>query len=178
MDGDEVMALETRLKAFLSGQSKDVFLKKKGTRDPILVKASSGSATIFLTALITFAGETAGTPEVDLAVTGEKVDGIIVGKAWDATDLSKDSDSPYADGVYLFMEEIEIGDEFYVTAKTNTAIDYKERVMADGGFGAPYAYTDASEITDTLQSVIGTAMEAVTATASTEKLFLVKGGVA
>lgn len=178
MDGDELMVLETRLAAKLSGQSKDIFLKKKGARDPILVKASSGGTTIFLTALVTKTGETAGTPEVDLTVTGEHVDGVIVGKAWDATDLTKDSDSPYADLTLLFMEEIEIGDEFWVTAKTNTAIGYRERVIADGGFGAPFVYSDTSEITDTLQSVIGIAMEIVSATASTEKLFLVKGGVA
>lgn len=172
------MALAKRLKAVLDGQSKDIFLKKKHGRDPILVKASSGSATIFLGALVTKTGETAGTPEVDLAAKGEHVDGIIVGEAWNITNLKNDSDDPYADGTYLWMEEIEVGDLFFAVAKTNTAITEYVRVQADGGFLIPFAYTDTAEVTDLLESVVGTAQEAVSAVASTETIFLVKGGVA
>ncbi len=170
------MALAKRLKAVLDGQSKDIFLKKKHGRDPILVKASSGGTTIFLGALVTKKGETAGTPEVDLCAKGEPVDGIIVGKAWDVTNLKNDSDDPYTDGTYLWMEEIEDGDEFLITVKTNTAVTYKARLQADGGFAIPFAYADATEATDTLESVFGTAQEACSAVASTETIILARGG--
>ncbi len=171
------MALETRLSAIAQQYGiHDIFLKKKHGRDPILVKASSGAATIFIGALVTKKGETAGTPEVDLCAKGEPVAGIIVGEAWAATNLKYDSDNPFPDGTYLWMEEIEDGDEFLVTGKTNTAIAYQDRIQADGGFAIPFAYADATEATDTLESVIGKAEEAKGATAGTEKIFLCKGG--
>ena len=170
------MALAKRLKAVLDGQSKDIFLKKKHGRDPILVKASSGATTIFLGALVTKKGETEGTPEVDLCAKGEPVDGIIVGVAWDVTNLKNDSDDPYEDGTYLWMEEIEEGDEFLVTAKTNTAVAFKDRLQADGGYVIPFAYAAGSIETDTLVSVIGTAQDSCGAVAATETIILARGG--
>lgn len=154
----------------------DIFLKKKHSRDPILVKASSGAATIFIGAIVTKKGETAGTPEVDLCQKGEPVAGIITGEAWAATNLNRDSDNPFPDGTYLWMEEIEDGDEFLAVEKTNTGFAYQDRVQADGGYVIPFAYLDNTEATDTLESVIGKAQEVVTAAGATEHYFLVKGG--
>ena len=171
------MALDTRLQAKLSGQSKDIFRKKVGPRERVLVKASSGSATIFITALVTRKGETAGTPEVDLAAKGEPIAGVIVGQAWAATDLSKDSDDPYADGTYLLMERLYIGDQVWLTAKTNTAIAFGGSVQCDGGFIIPFAYVDAAAATDTLSGVIGNALIGCSATADTEKLCLIEVGI-
>ena len=59
------MALETRLAAKFSGRSRDIFRKKVGPRERIVVKASSGGDTIFITALVTRKGETAGQLYVD-----------------------------------------------------------------------------------------------------------------
>jgi len=170
------MVLAQSLKDELEGQSKDIFLKKKHGRDRILVKASSGADTLFLSALVTKKGETEGTPEVDLCTKGEPVDGIIVGEAWNITNLKNDSDTPYKDGTYLWMEEIEEGDEFLVTAKTNTAIAYEDRLQADGGYAIPFTYGAGAIETDTLVSVFGVAQVSCSAVPTTEHLILVKGG--
>jgi hypothetical protein len=171
------MALETRLSAKLSGQSKDIFRKKVGPRERVAVKASSGGNTIFITALVTRKGETAGTPEVDLAAKGEPIAGVIVGEAWAAVDLSKDSDSPYTDGTFLLMERLYRGDQVWLTAKTNSAITSGATVQCDGGFIINFAYTDAAAATDLLGGVIGNAMIGCTATADTEKLCLIEVGI-
>jgi len=171
------MTLDTTLRAKLSGQSKDIFRKKVGPRERILVKASSGGATIFITALVTRKGETAASPEVDLAAKGQPIAGVIVGEAWAATDLTKDSDSPYADGSWLLMERIYPGDQVWLTAKTNTAITFGGSVQVDGGFIINFAYTDAAAATDTLSGVVGNVIIGCAATAATEKLCLIEAGI-
>ncbi|HEC66629.1 MAG TPA: hypothetical protein ENI23_15240 [bacterium] len=151
----------------------NIFLNKTNGYKRKLVKASSGSATIFLGAIVTRVGETAGTPEVDLCDKGQAVYGVITGKAWAARDMSKDSDSPYADGTKLLLEFLEEGDQVWLTAKTNTAITEAKSVQVDGGFIITFAYTDAAANTDTLSSVIGNAAIGCSATVSQEKLCLI-----
>ena len=151
----------------------NIFTNKTNGYKRILVKASSGGDTIFLGAIVTRTGETAGTPEVDLCAKGEPVYGVITGKAWAARDMSKDSDSPYVDGTKLLLERLEEGDQVWLTAKTNTAITEAKSVQVDGGFIIDFAYTDAAAATDTLSSVIGNAAIGCTATGSQEKLCLI-----
>ncbi len=171
------MTLETRLAAFLSGQSKDIFRKKVGPRERVVVKASSGGNTIFITALVTRKGETADTPEVDLAAQGEPIAGVIVGQAWAATDLAKDSDDPYTDGTYLLMERLYPGDQVWLTSATNVTIAFGASVQCSGGYVIAFGYVDAAAATDTLSGVLGNAQTAVSATAGTEKLILIEIGI-
>lgn len=152
----------------------NIFIKKERGEKRILVQASSGSATIFISAVVTKKGETAGTPQVDLCTKGQPVFGVIVGEAWAARNMSKDSDSPFADLTFLLMERLEDGDQVWLTAKTNTAITVFGSVQVDGGFLIDFAYTDAAVATDTLSSVIGNALIGCTATASQEKLCLIE----
>lgn len=170
------MPLLERLAAYTNQGG--IILRKKGGYT-VRVKASSGSASIFITALVTIIGETAGTPEVDLCAKGEIPTGIIIGPADTALDLSKDSDSCFADGTYLAMWVFEPGEEFIMTAKTNSAIAWGARCQVDGGYLITFAYTDTAEATDTMESVIAQNIgAAITATASTEKLgmFRIIGG--
>ena len=155
----------------------NIFQKKDGGYDKILVKASSGAATIFISALVTRKGETSGTPEVDLAAKGEPIAGVITGQAWVAVDMSKDSDSPYADGVFLIMERLKKGDILWLTAKTNTAITFYATVQCDGGFIIDFAYADTAAATDLLGGVVGNALVGCSATASQEKLCLIEVGI-
>lgn len=152
----------------------NIFVKKVNGYIRKVVKASSGSATIFISALVTLKGETAGSPEVDLAVLGQPVHGVITGQAWAARDMSKDSDSPFADGVYLLMERLDPGDQVWLTGKTNVTIAFGASVQCDGGYIIAFAYTDASVETDTLSGVIGNALVGCAATADQQKLCLIE----
>ena len=152
----------------------NIFIKKEKGEKRILVKASSGADTIFISAIVTRKGETAGTPEVDLCAKGEPVFGVIVGQAWAARDMSKDSDSPFTDGTFLFMERLEDGDQVWLTAKTNTTITFGGTVQVDGGFIIDFAYVDAAAATDTLSSAIGNTLVGCTLTAGQEKLCLIE----
>lgn len=152
----------------------NIFTRKKNGYIRQLVKASSGSATIFISALVTRTGETAGTPEVDLAAKGEPIAGVITGQAWVARNMSKDSDDPFADGTFLLMEKLEPGDIVWLTAKTNTAITAGKTVQCDGGFIIDFAYSDTAAATDLLGGTVGEALVGCSATASQEKLCLIE----
>ena len=152
----------------------NIFTRKKNGYIRQLVKASSGGDTIFISAIVTRKGETAGTTEVDLCAKGEPIAGVITGQAWVARDMSKDSDSPFVDGTYLLMEKLEPGDIVWLTAKTNTGITFGATVQVDGGFIIDFAYVDAAAGTDTLSSTVGEALVGCTATASQEKLCLIE----
>lgn len=152
----------------------NIFIKKKNGYIRKLVKASSGGATIFISALVTRTGETAGTPEVDLAAKGEPISGVITGQAWVARDMSKDSDSPFADGTYLLMERLDPGDQVWLTGKTNSALTAGKSAQCDGGYIIDFAYTDAAAATDLLGGVVGEILVGCTATASQEKLCLIE----
>jgi hypothetical protein len=152
----------------------NIFVRKVNGYIRKIVKASSGSATIFISALVTIKGETALSAEVDLAAKGEPVHGVITGQAWAARDMSKDSDSPFADGTYLLMERLDPGDQVWLTGKTNVDITFGSSVQCDGGFIIDFAYVDAAAATDTLSGVIGNVLVGCTQTASQEKLCLIE----
>lgn len=136
----------------------------------------ANGADIFISAWVTYAGETAGDPDVDLCAKGETPNGIIVGPAFAATDLDKDSDDCFADNTWLRMYIPLPGEEVYCTAKTNSDITAGGRIVIDGGFVDDLAYADGTENTDTMQSTIGNAMTAATAAATTEKVVLIRIG--
>lgn len=140
------------------------------------VKVRANGSDLFISALVTRTGETEDDPDVDLCAKGEFVDGIIIGVADGATDLDKDSDDTYADDTWLLMYEFEKNDEIYMTVKTNTAFTVYTRAQCEDGFIIPFAYTNATEETDLLESVVGTVQNAVSAVASTETVVLVKIG--
>lgn len=152
----------------------NIFTNKVNGYRRQVVKASSGADTIFISALVTRTGETAGTPEVDLAAKGEPIHGVITGEAWKARDMSKDSDSPFVDGTFLLCERLDPGDILWLTGKTNTAITEGKSVQCDGGFIIDFAYTDAAAATDLLGGVIGQALVGCSQTSSQEKLCLIE----
>jgi len=167
------MTLGSPLKTVI-GRDGDIIRKKMGSGGRF-EKVRANGVDIFMTALVTRTGETA--PDVDLCAKGEVVDGVIYGEANGTINLDKDSDDPYDDNTWLMMYIPARGDEVYFTAKTNSAIDQGKQVQADGGFGIAFAYTDTAEATDTLVSTIGVNAEAITATASTEKVGWVTWGL-
>ena len=152
----------------------NIFQRKVNGYIRKLVKASSGGDTIFISALVTIKGETAGSPEVDLAAKGEPISGVITGQAWAARDMSKDSDSPYVDGTYLLMERLDPGDIVWLTGKTNVTIAQGATVQVDGGFIIAFAYSDTAAATDLLGGTVGEALVGCSATASQEKLCLIE----
>ena len=160
-------SLSARLAASLDTNS----IVRKGNGRTERVRANGSD--IFLTAGVTRTGETAADPDVDLAAVGEYVDGIIVGTADTATDLSKDSDSPYADNVWLLMYRPMATDEVYMTVKGATAVTVYTRQGCDGGFIAPYTYASGTSIdTDTLAGYCCIAQEAAAGATITEYVIL------
>ena len=167
------MALAARLAATIAGNS---IIYKRGTGALKFELVQANGSDIFITAAVTFAGETAGDSDVDLCAKGERIDGIIYGPADSALNLAKDSDSAYADDTWLKMYKPQANDEIYLTAKANSDITHGARVQADGGFFIDFAYTNATENTDTLESVAGTAKTAITGVTGTTAIFLCKWG--
>ena len=135
-------------------------------------KVRANGADLFLTAAVTRTGETGAN--VDLCAAGEDIDGYIIGE-WDMTvNLDKDSDDPFADDTWLAMYCPVKGDEIYVTIKTNTAVTINVLVQCEAGFGIPWAYSNATEKTDTLRSIMGKCRTTVAAVGSTETVCLVE----
>lgn len=88
---------------------------------------------LFLTAGVTKFGES-NLFDVDLCGEDEQLSGVIVGQADDATNLDKDSDDTFGDGVNLKMGVPIPGEEMYLTAKVATTITYGKVLQCDGGF--------------------------------------------
>jgi len=169
------MTMSERLEAFIGLQGS--IIRKGGKGKHVLVKASSGSATIFLGAWVTRTGETAESPEVDLCALGEHPDGIIIGTAYVATDLTKDSDSPYTDGTYLVMYIPEKGDQIACIAATNVTITANVEIQVSGGFliAWPYNVAGGTVQTETRTGIVGKLVSAaIAAAASTEKPLFVE----
>jgi hypothetical protein len=158
------MSLGTRL-ASLTNFRGDVVIKGEGYD----MTMRTNGADIFLTAAVTIFGET--LPDVDLCAKGECILGIVRGPATTQLNFAKDADSPYADNTKIRVYIARKGDQVYVTAKSNSAITQGHLIQADGGFFIDFAYTDGTENTDTLESVYGQALEAVSAASGTEKIF-------
>ena len=137
-------------------------------------KVRSNGSDLFIGAAVTRTGESADDPDVDLCGAGENIDGYIVGPADDAIDLDKDSDDTYADNSWLLMYKPDIGDEIYITIKTNTAITVNTLVQIEAGFGIAWAYSDGTELTDTLRSIAGLARTTISAVGSTETICLIE----
>lgn len=166
------MTLASSLKSNLSGNS--IIRKRSGAGGGFDLVRANG-ADLFLGAIVTYFGETSGDPDVDLAAAGEPHDGVIVGPAYGALDLDKDSDDCFADNTWLIMYKPAPGDELYLTAATNTACTYGEHVTKDGGFVAgDFSYTDGTQASDLMEDVIGRARETITAATGTEKIVLVR----
>ena len=164
------MTLSTPLKTFIGLQGS--IIRLGGAGKIVRVKASSGSASIFLSAWVTRTGETAASPEVDLCALGEHPDGIIIGTADEATDLDKDSDDAYADGTWLKMYIPEKGDQIACIAATNVSITANVEIQVSGGYIIAWAYNVAGGTvqTETRVGIIGKLVSAaIVAAASTEK---------
>ena len=155
------MTLATRLKD--KTDSGGVLIKYAGGEDQFGTAKTNGN-DIFLTAGITFQNET-NEEDVDLVAAGEHVAGVVVGAAWTAiTDLSKDSDSPYADNVYIKYYRPIQGDLLYATVATNTSITQDAYVKYSGGFITTSTRANANAV----------AREAVTAVSATEAIIAIE----
>jgi hypothetical protein len=166
------VSIKTRLASEVSGNS--VIRKRAGSGGRFQPVRANGT-DIFLTALVTFHGETASM-DVDMCAKGEAVFGVIVGPSYTALDLAKDYDSPYSDNTYLQMYIPVHGDQIYLTSKVNSSITYGHYVQCDGGFIIDFAFANSAEATDTIQSVVGAALEAITGATSVVQICLVQWG--
>lgn len=164
------MTLASPLKTVIGRNGSIIRKGGKGTYH----KVRANGADLFIGAAVTRTGESADDPDVDLCGAGENIDGYIVGPADDAIDLDKDADDPYADNTWLLMYKPGIGDEIYIVIKTNTAITVNTLVQIEAGFGIAWAYTDSTELTDTLRSIAGLARNTISAVAATETVCLIE----
>lgn len=96
--------------------------------------ALTNGTDIFITAAITFQSET-NKEDVDLAASGERVDGIVYGAAFPAVvDLDKDSDDCYANNKWIRCYKPMPRDEIYATVATATSITKDDWVKYADGF--------------------------------------------
>ena len=138
------MTLATRLAA--KTQSGSVLIRYAGGEDQYGTAKCNG-ADIFLTAGITFENE-AAEEDVDLVAAGEHVAGIVIGTAWgNLTNLTKDSDSPYADDTYIRYYRPISGDLLYATLTTAESLAIDKYAKYSGGFITTSARVDANCIT-------------------------------
>jgi hypothetical protein len=155
------MALATRLSA--KTESGGVLIRYAGGEDQFGTAKTNG-ADIFLTAGITFQNE-AADEDVDLVAAGEHVAGVVVGTAWpNLTDLSKDSDSPYADNVFIRYYRPIAGDLLYATLTTAETLGIDSYAKYSGGFITTSTRADSNVIT----------REAVTGASATEAIIPVE----
>lgn len=125
------MTLATRLAA--KTDSGSVLIRYAGGEDQFGTAKCNG-ADIFLTAGITFQNE-ANAEDVDLVAAGEHVAGVVVGTAFpNLVNLSKDSDSPYADNTYIRYYRPIDGDLLYATLTTAETLGQDEYAQYSGGF--------------------------------------------
>ena len=125
------MTLSSRLEAV--SDSNGVLIKYGGGVSQFFTAKTNGN-DIFLTAAITFQSET-NKEDIDLAAAGERVDGIVIGKAWSTSyDLSKDSDSCYDDDTWVRCYKPIARDLLYATVTTNTSVTKDDWVKYSGGF--------------------------------------------
>jgi len=157
------MTLSVRLRN--KTDSGGVLIKANGGNDQYkTVQANGGD--LFLTAAVTRQNES--DPDVDLAGSGERVDGIIVSEAWpNKVDLTKDSDSTFDDDDWLRMYEPIAGDELYATVVANQSLTVNQYVK----------YVDGFLTTSTRANAIGQALEAVTGASTVEVIIAIKWGV-
>lgn len=165
------MALAARLEAVST--SGGVIDKYAG--DPGRVEtAYTATADIFLGAFVKYDSD----GKVALANAGDGIAGIVIGAAQNYTDLSKDSDSPFDADTPVLVYKYRPGDVVYATSDTNGTISAGDPVQITAGKVKAFAYTDGVETTDTLEGVVGHALESVTATSGTEKILRIEiGGV-
>jgi len=89
---------------------------------------------IFLTAAITFQSET-NKEDIDLAASGERVDGIVVSEIWPITvDLDKDSDDCFDNDTWVRCYRPIARDLLWATTATNTSITKDDWVKYVDGF--------------------------------------------
>jgi hypothetical protein len=124
----------------------------------------------FLTAAITFQGET-NVYDVDLAASGERVDGIIVSDAFPITnDLSKDSDDPFDDNDWIRYYKPIKGDILWATVATATSISKDGWVKYADGF-----LTSATDKDDAIGKLENKGV-AVTGSSGVEQLVTIQWG--
>ena len=131
---------------------------------------------IFLSAAITYQGETK-VYDVDLAASGERIDGIVVSQAFPFTvDLDKDSDDVFADNTNLKMGIPTVSEEVYLTAKTAATITYGKTVQCDGGFfeDTDWSANESAANVPYAGSMLLQSQEAVTGVSGIEAIFLAK----
>lgn len=125
------MTLSSSLEAV--SDSNGVLIKYSTSKSSYFTALTNGD-DIFLTAAVTFQGET-NTEDIDLAAAGERVDGIVIGEAYPTSyDLSYDSDTPYDDNTYVRCYKPEPRDMLYATVATNTSIGKDDWVKYTDGF--------------------------------------------
>lgn len=96
--------------------------------------AKCNGTDIFLTAAITFQSET-NKEDIDLAASGERVDGIVVGYAFPTyVDMDKDSDDCFSNDDWVQCYKPIARDELYATVATATSITKDDWVKYADGF--------------------------------------------
>ena len=153
------MTLSVALKTVAEGGS--VLISYGGGQSQFFTACCNGS-DIFLTAAITFQNET-NTYDIDLAASGERVDGIVVAEAFPyKVDLTKSSDSCFTDNTWVICYKPIAQDILYATTTTNTSISKDAWVKYVDGF-----LTSASNKNDAIGK-LNYAGAAVTAASATE----------
>lgn len=125
------MTLGTPLKTAIQGAG--ILLIFNGGQSQYFT-AKCNDDDIFLTAAVTFQGET-NREDIDLAASGERIDGIVYGEAFPAVvDLEKDSDDCFDDDTWVRCYKPIARDMLYATTTTNTSITKDDWVKYTDGF--------------------------------------------
>lgn len=96
--------------------------------------AKCNDTGIFLTAAVTFQGET-NKEDIDLAASGERIDGIVVSEAFPyKVDLTKSSDSAFDNDTWVRCYKPIKADILYATTTTNTSISKDDWVKYTDGY--------------------------------------------
>ena len=125
------MTLGTALKTAVEGAG--ILIIYGGGQSQYFTAKCNGD-NIFLTAAITFQGET-NREDIDLAATGERVDGIVYGEAFPSVvDLDKSSDDCFDDETWVRCYKPIARDMLYATTATDADISKDDWVKYVDGF--------------------------------------------
>ena len=161
------MTLSSPLKTVC--QAGQIIVRGGGGMSQHFVAKCNGS-DIFITAAITFQSET-NKEDIDLAASGERVDGIVYGQAFPAVvDLDKDSDDCYDDNTWVRCYKPIARDEIYATVATATSISKDDWVKYADGF-----LTGATNKNDAIGKLANGGV-AVTAVSGQEQVVTIEWG--
>ena len=140
-----------------------------------IVPGTANGGDLAIGLIVTIFGET--TSDYDLCGVNEMPTGVVYGQANVPIDLSYDPDSPFDDNTELRIRLPGYNEEIWLISAPSVAIARGAPIGVDAsnpGYVSSWAYTNATQATDCLLSVVGQALQTITAVASKYKGILAR----